>query len=742
MSKKKKRPDAKADAPLTRFLLPWRIFGIAAALWAVFIFWTYTKRGIKLSSSDWLAFLDLQLYLPKILANGLLFDLLHAGAIWFVFFMIGSEILRALRAPPISRGERIAVACGLGAGTLSLFLFLMGLAHLWNPGLLRILFYVGVLVCGARFYYRPSLVDEALEAGEKRGPFEWAAITLTAAAILMGILASTTPEIFYDSLVYHLALPKLFLLRGAIVPTPENIYSGLPLGVQMLFGLGLSLSDENLAALLHTVFGLGTALALWAWLRKWASDSTAILAVLIFCLTPIVLYASWHCGVDLGSCFYVMTGLIALSRAVADPTDEEKSAKRPVWAIVTGLLIGFGFGTKFNVIPIGGAFVVVHWFLARRAGRRYQESLWLWGVAAVVFLPWLIKNAFFYGNPLYPFLYDKIGWVVPAHWEAFLGAAGNRDLAATFSSWPNIKLFLLHPWLMSTGSWPLGDWPGPAYITLTPWIFFVGWGLRKEVKEVPRSWTALILLAAAGYAAWAGASRLVRYLLPVLPLIAAITALAVDRAGYPRILRRTGWALALFSVAFNFQAAFRQGWGIGQWHVLRGITSRYKYLTVQRITYGLPYYAAMVWIDQNLPLDAKVLFLGESRSYYSERNFVAASIYDYNPFWEAAKKAKSAADLRQWLRDEGITHIFQSARQLHFRYDSPAVVPRETIMREQFQEFWATYTELMWEDREDSGDNPRWLGVYSLREAAKTDPETFTKNPARFVIEVLKRQKR
>lgn len=366
----------------------------------------------------------------------------------------------------------------------------------------------------------------------------------------------------------------------------------------------------------------------------------------------------------------------------------------------------------------------------------------MWGVAAAVFLPWLIKNAFFYGNPLYPFLFDKIGWASPAHWKAFLGAAGGRDIAQTFSDWHNIKQFVFHPWIMSTGSWPLGDWPGPAFITLTPWIFFVGWGIRKEVKDIPRSWTVLILLAAAGYIAWAGASRLVRYLLPILPLIAAATALAVDRGGYPRFLRRAGWALALFSVAFNFQAAFRQGWGIGQWHVLRGKISRYRYLTEQRVTYGLPYFAAMKWIDKNLPLDAKVLFLGESRSYYCERDFVAASIYDYNPFWVAAEKVESASALRVWLKKEGITHIFQSARQLHFRYDSQAVTPRDTIMRPQFLEFWATYTDLLWEDRIDGGENPRWMGVYAIRDSQKTDSEKFTKNPARFVVEVLKRQKK
>ncbi|MBU0606556.1 MAG: AMP-binding protein, partial [Armatimonadetes bacterium] len=49
-------------------------------------------------------------------------------------------------------------------------------------------------------------------------------------------------------LVYHLALPKLFLLRGEIMATPGNVFSGTPLGLQSLYGLALALSGEGLAA--------------------------------------------------------------------------------------------------------------------------------------------------------------------------------------------------------------------------------------------------------------------------------------------------------------------------------------------------------------------------------------------------------------------------------------------------------------------------------------------------------------
>ncbi|OIO09898.1 MAG: hypothetical protein AUJ52_05610 [Elusimicrobia bacterium CG1_02_63_36] len=749
MKRRKKRSRETADAATPASagpscaLIPAQAAWAAFGLWFLLVAFTYAKRGIRLGLSDWIAFLGLLSFLPRVLADGLFFDLAHAAGFWFLFYTAGDALLRAAPGAEATSGERRALSCALGAGAASLLMLALGALSLWRPLVLNALYYGSVAACGALWFYRRRRGDspfcEKTPPRDARGPYEWAALALIAGAVGMGVMATTAPEIFYDSLVYHLALPKLYLLRGGISPTPENAFSGSPLGIQMIYGLCLSLSGENLAALMHASFGAATAAAMGAWMRRWASDSTGILAALLFLLTPIALYASWHAGVDLGACFFMTTAFIALSRAILDPTDAQRTERFPAWAVVSGLLVGFAVGTKYNVGPLGAGFVLTHALLARRAGRPLRETAWMAAAAAAVFAPWLVKNAVFYGNPVYPFLHERLGWTHPALWKPFLEAAGSRDLSALAAA-AGLKAFLLTPWTMSTGSWPLGDWPGPAYITLTPWIFFVGWGLRREREDVPRPWTALFWVAAAGYASWTLSSRLVRFLLPALPLLAAATALAVDRGGFSRGLRRFGWVLALFSVMFGFQAAFRQGWGIGQWDVLRGKMTRFDYLTHQRVTYGLPYYSATRWMDRHLPPEAKVVFLGESRGFYSERDFIAATVYDHHPFWVAVGEARSAADLRRRLKERGVTHIFQSARQMHFRYDSPVILPREVVVSEVFMEFWATYTDLLWEEREDGGENPRWLGVYALLNEPKTDPKMFSRNPARFVLEVLKKQ--
>ncbi len=209
--------------------------------------------------------------------------------------------------------ERLLLSAGLGAGTTSLTMLGLGLAGFWRPRPLSVLFFAVAVLGLVRTlldvrWSRKGGAEQVPEAAVFPAPgrlgfLAYAALVVIACAVLLNLMETAAPEIFYDSLVYHLALPKLYLIRGRIVPTPQNIFSGMPFGVEMLYGLALSLSDEHLAALLNCSFGWGAAAALWAWLRRRSSAESGVLGALIFCLCPVVLYSGTQCGVDLGAAF-------------------------------------------------------------------------------------------------------------------------------------------------------------------------------------------------------------------------------------------------------------------------------------------------------------------------------------------------------------------------------------------------------------------------------------------------------
>ncbi|TPW20459.1 MAG: hypothetical protein FD126_1668, partial [Elusimicrobia bacterium] len=123
---------------------------------------------------------------------------------------------------------------------------------------------------------------------------------------------------------------------------------------------------------------------------------------------------------------------------------------------------------------------------------------------------------------------------------------------------------------------------------------------------------------------------------------------------------------------------------------------------------------------------------------YLERDFIAATVYDHNPFWTAAAEASDAADLGARVRALGVTHILLSARQLHLRHDSPGVLPRAQAGSALTDDFFRRWLDVLWEERVDKGEDPCWLTVYRVRQEAAATP--LPVNPVRMVLDILTRQ--
>ncbi|TBR26098.1 hypothetical protein EPO15_00935 [bacterium] len=730
---RKKSSVAAPPEPALPLWLPAPAGALAAGLWLAFIVTAYARKKLAFAAGDWTDMAATLAAAPGVLGGAFAKNAALGALTWVGAAGWGCALRRRLVGSSSPCAECFVVNSGLGLGALSLALLALAAAGAFTTVALRWLWGAGVLgggtLCWMAWWQAPP--DNPARAEARGGPLVWAAWALIALIATGNFVAALAPEVFYDSLVYHLALPQLYLLRGGLSATPENIYSGLPQGVQMLYGLALSLSGDDLAAFLHALFGLMTAVGLYSTLRRLAGPRVGALGALLFYGCPLIVYASWACGVDLASAFYI-TGALALVTGVAGEAAERSGGR----SVMAGLLVGFAAGTKFNVAPVAGALVLGHAWLELRAGRGWRGPALMCAAAGAATAPWLLKNAALYGNPFYPFLHRAFGTLHPADWRAFLESAGSRDLRAAFTTWPGLRDFLILPYNCTLGNWPLGDWPGPVFAALTPAALAVSWGGAREGE--PYAWRLTAALAALGFASWWLASSLVRYLVPALPLIAAAVALAVERGAWPRWAKGAAWAALFVGSLLGYQCAWRQGGGIGQWAYARGKVSRDEYLTRQRVTYGLPSYAAARWVNANLPPRAKVIVLGESRGFYLERDFVAATVYDHNPFWTAAAAAADPADLRARLRALGVTHLLLNARQLHFRHDLPAVLPRATAASPLVDDFVRRWLDVLWEERVDRGEHPSWLTVYKLRDEAAPSPAAV--NPVRAVLDILARQ--
>ncbi|MFI5361726.1 MAG: ArnT family glycosyltransferase [Elusimicrobiota bacterium] len=649
------------------------------------------------------------------------------AALWLVAVTAGSLWMRVLRLRA-ARLEALLLASALGFGTLSLVLLGLGAAGFFSPIILKIVFLTGTTAAliAAPWVSTRMIRQESQNRRQSLGPEEVAALLVMATTVVMESCAALAPAIYYDALLYHLALPKLYLLNGRLFALPHNVFSGLPMGMQMLYGLTLSLSDERLAALLHSSLGWAAAAAVYCTGRRLFSRRVGILAAFLTLVSPVAVYAGWNCGVDLGAAFFCATGLLAVMRDLFPQAPIRDPEAAPHWPACAGLLLGFACGVKYNVLPFAAVLFAVHAWQNRRQGRSARAPLLLAFAAACSFSPWLIKDIVLFHDPLYPFLRGIFG--VPTQnfdLQAFSDAAGSRHLGQTLRGAAGWKDLLLQPWTVSAPeSWIWSDSPGPLFLTLLPWILL----LRPRKPAA----TAVAAAAAGGYVAWTLATRVVRYLLPAFSFLALAAALAVEAEALPRWLRRLGWVAAIYGGTFAVQFAFAHGKNIGFWQCLTNRVDREDYLKTPRDTYPMPYYAAAEFINRELSPAARVLLLGESRTYYIERDCIAATVFDQNPFWLAAQQASDGKDLLSRLRGLGVTHVFLNAVQLAYQGGS-TVFPRETARRAAFTEFWGRHLKKLYEEKNNEAANPRWLAVYELVDKPNPD-DALTPNPASEVL--------
>jgi hypothetical protein len=585
-----------------------------------------------------------------------------AGLIWLLFlgWGIGRAILRRARLDANNFIGNFFMSLGLGWGVMALAMLTAGLLHLWDLRLVMTCVAAATAALLADLRRRRPLEDRAIGAKPVAGvrpdifasPWTWVWAGIFGLFAVFNLFAAFMPEISYDALVYHLALPELYWLHGRILATPENIYSGLPMLIQMLYALALPLGGDALAHLVHWSLGVGTALTVYALCRDISDETTALEAALFFYTVPLVGVLSWKAGVDLGWAFFQILSIYALARRLDRAPEGE--ARR--WTVLAGVFAGLAMGTKYQAWPMLGL-AACAFFLLLPAGLavkdRLKESCLFSSAALAALLPWLIKDLVLYGNPLYPFFHEYLGRGPLPPWRGLLSDGGRKDLPALLTTWPGVKSLLLLPWSVTFQNNDLNSL-GPIFLFGVP-IFFLG-----RFRSPRARLSAYVFLGLAS--AWALSSSLSRFLLPSLPLACVLFALALrELPDGLKSVARFGLVF-FFAVNFFWLASWPYTYEAGP--VLLGDRSKAEYLAVPHPGYARPAYEAVQYVNGHLPRDARVLFIGEGRSFYCERDRIAMTRLDPEPLLGWIRASKDARALADRLRREGIGAVVLNVNEL------------------------------------------------------------------------------
>lgn len=518
----------------------------------------------------------------------------------------------------------------------------------------------------------------------KHRHWSWPLISVIAVGIaLIGALA---PEIEYDALDYHLFLPQVWLNAGHPVDVVWAVTSLYPLTWELVFGCAMSMGGPVAAKLIHFSTMLATAAVVYEMSRRYVPSVSPWMTVAFWVTIPTVMWEATTAYIDLALAFCVTLAVFSVIRYV--------ETSKLQWLAMTVFTLGFAMATKhLGVLVFAIAACGMMLWLWYRDRRFWTSVLTLLPLclALVLPLPWYVRAWRASGNPVYPELYSVFGATPPER----INEEGYRSWALAndrISIGPPRSLisYITLPWDVTTHARVYHGTLGPVFLLTLPFLLLIARARRRRAL-IALNWFAWVY-----FCVWASPflARQVRYLLPITPALALL-----GTAGYGRLssLLRFSYGtfapqlmngLLLATLTLNLplfitlhEEARADSWtnwidavirSIPTDVVLRGEPEEF-YLSRKIRSYG-----AWRFINQNLPLTARVLSFSEGDNYYSQRDrvpYYAVTVYPF-VYAQVGHEDEAIAGLRKL----GFTHILFDKRTLQ-NLARTVVIAEPTLMQ-------------------------------------------------------------
>lgn len=625
----------------------------------------------------------------------------------------GHLLARALRLRDLLRPIELAVfAFGLGMSGISLLVLGSGLLAQRAPDAMS-REYLGLMLAGfasaecllraifrvsrsshtpgdedsdasddstSRKQRRKSSAKQQASIGEilLRGqiPFGVMARSLAGTAMVLFVLAmalgAMLPSIDFDVKEYHLQGPKEWFLAGAISMLPHNVYTSFPFLTEMFHLLGMVLSGEwYLGALagkfVIMMFAPFSGLAVFAAADRLFDRRAAWAAALIYLSTPWTYRISVIAYAEGGITFFLIATTLAilinhqLRRADSSSDEETKGVGGRRTAVLAGLLAGSSMACKYPgvlsvVIPAGSVLLLIEF----RSGKAETliRRVFLTGTiftlgCTMTIGPWLLKNLYETGNPVYPLLnsvFHGIDWTptLEANWKAAHGPPHHQPFDLL------VKLFDVT--LKS-------DWLSPLLFGLAPLVFLTPWSRLTSTRQVV---IALWLYVAFLFLSWwVLTHRIDRFWIPLIPVV-SILAGAGAWWTTAKTWRYVAGVFVAFCVLFNLGFITTSNCGLNTWlGDLQEVRDQSEFTAepIARLN------------RMSLPSHAKVLCVGEAQVFDAQFPLIYNTVFDISIFEQwcsanepgvpvAEQKLKPAEEIRQKLQAEGITHILVNWQEI------------------------------------------------------------------------------
>ncbi|PKM92718.1 MAG: hypothetical protein CVU80_01880 [Elusimicrobia bacterium HGW-Elusimicrobia-4] len=574
-------------------------------------------------------------------------ELFFLFVLLFVSFQIGNFLLNKFDSS-LSTCLKIPFSIGVGLAILSTITFFLGIIGFFYKLVFNILLLILFIFSlkNDTVAEGKSVILNTVKDLKKTEPylFNFRKIFLIIIFFVFfatALIGALTPPTFYDSLVYHLSVPSQYIKNHQIIKININLFSNFPQNIEMLYTMALILCNDILANLMHFIFFPLTSLLIYGFVRERYDNTISIFASLIFAITPAIVMLASGTYIDLGLTFYLFLSFISLMKWTE--TLQNK------WLVLSGMLVGFSLGIKYTAGISAIIFILIIFYTAvLKRENTFSKMILFVSPMLLVFLPWLVKNYIFTGNPIFPFY---IFGNAPDYLQKYLSHISQHGTKG-------ISDFFNLPWNITMEGVKFGggfDIIGPFYLVFLPVLFLI----TKTDKFTKLCFTYLVLY----FFFWSLSAKVLRFLIPIFPIAAVVFSVCIFKFINGRNLTKNIVKIIFSAIIMsNFAVLiFIQNF-VSPLPQLFGNITKDDYL-FSKVLNPNNFYPAVKFMNEAFDTNSKTLFVGEARNYYTNFNAVSNSPFDPDVFTDIANNSKTAEELLIKLQHSRFTNIFWNEQE-------------------------------------------------------------------------------
>lgn len=483
---------------------------------------------------------------------------LIALLVFAAWFGLGSLISSFIRITPdenSSKWLKFTISTAIGAAAWSLIWFFLGLAGAYNKPVAAAALLLGLILAAWKFTGFRKEKSETAERVKFSGQEKFL-IALTLIPVILALIASLAPPTAKDALLYHFAVPKVFVAQGGNALVEGNIASYLPLGTEMhsvwamlLGGFSSPRTAEAAAGATIFLFFPLLLLAIYGWARelKLAGIWSAV-AVLVFATVPTAYHVAASGYIDLALALYVTLSIYALGRWWN--TLENR------WLVYVAIFLGAALSVKLTALFVFAAFALTILLRARQAktgepagtGKVLASGIIALVLGGLIASPWYLRTWKETGSPIFPFYMNIWKGQAPG-WDAERSALFQLMNSRYGGAAKNVFDYILSPFKISILAQPeqAAFFDGVIGVVFLFGLPVLIWALWKY--DLPAEIKAALGVCLVIFLFWLFSSEQLRYLLPIFPVLAIAICAAAETISKNKGSLSKVWQVSLVGMA-------------------------------------------------------------------------------------------------------------------------------------------------------------------------------------------------